>query len=58
MPKECSDRVIHSFLAQLESGVDLVLGLEQVTMVRLNPDGRVILMHSLLSIWVNVYSTQ
>ena len=50
--------MIHSFLAQLESGVDLVLGLEQVTMVRLNPDGRVILMHSLLSIWVNVYSTQ
>ena len=54
MPEERSVQVIHSFLAQLASGADLVPGLEQVTMVGLDPGGRVLLMHSLFSVWVNI----
>ena len=50
--------MIHSFLAQLALGEDLVPGLEQVTMVGLNPGVRVILLHSLFSFRVNVYLTQ
>ena len=51
-------RVTHSFLEKLLSGVVPVPGLERVTMVRLNPDGRVLLIFSLFSVRVNVYSTQ
>ena len=42
--------MIQSFLAQLALGVDLVPVLERVMMVGIDPDGRVILMHSLFSI--------
>ena len=38
-------RVIDSFLAELASGVVPVPGLELVTMVVLDLDGKVILMH-------------
>ena len=58
MPKVRFGRVIHSLLAELASEVDLFPGLERVTMVRLDPYGRVLLMHSLFSVRVNVYSTQ
>ena len=37
--------------------MNLVLGLERVTMVELNPDGRVLIMQSLFSVRVNVYLT-
>ena len=47
-PEKCLVRGIHSFLAQIVSGVDPVLGLEQVTVVGVDLDGRVHLMHSLL----------
>ena len=57
-PEVRSGRVIHSFLAKLASEVYLVPCLERVKMVRLNPDGRVLLMYSLFSVQVNVYSTQ
>ena len=52
--EERSVRVIHSFLAQLASGADLVPGLEQVTMVGIDPGGRVLLMHSIFSVRVNI----
>ena len=54
-PEERLGRAIHSFLAQLASGVDLIPGLERATMVRIDPDRRVLLLHSLLSVQVNVY---
>ena len=50
MPEERSIRLIHSVLAQLASGMDLVPGLERVTAVGINPDGKVLLMHSLFSV--------
>ena len=50
--------MIHYFLAELASEVDLVPGLERVTIVGIDPDGRVLLMKSLISVRVNVYSTQ
>ena len=46
--------MIHSFLAELASMVELVPGLDWVKMVGLDPDGRVILMHLLFSVRVNV----
>ena len=52
-----SIRGIHSFLAQLESGVDPVPGLERVTLVWVEPDRIVYLMHLLLSVWVDIYLT-
>ena len=58
MPEERLGRVINSFLVQLASGVDLVPSLERVTMVGLDPYERVLLLHSLFSVQVNVYSTQ
>ena len=47
-------QVIHSFLAELASEVDLVPGLERVTIAGLDPDGRVLLMHSILSLQGNI----
>ena len=51
-PEERSSQVIHSFQ------VDLVPSLERVMMIRLEPDGRVLLMQSLFSVQINVYSNQ
>ena len=56
--EECSGQVIHSFQAQIASGVDPVPGMERVTAVILGPDRRVLLIHSLFSVWVNVYLAQ
>ena len=53
-----SVRVIHYLLAELASGVAPIPSLERAKTVRLDPDGRVLLMHSLFSVQVNVYSTQ
>ena len=39
------------------SGVDPVPGLDQVTLVGVDLDGMVHFMHSLLSVWVKIYST-
>ena len=50
--------MVHSFLAELVLEVDLVSGLDKVTMVGLKTDRRVFLVHSLLSICDNFYSTQ
>ena len=57
-PEERSVQVIHSFLAQLVSGMDLVPSLDRVTMVRLYLDGKVLLLYSIFSIWVNIFYTQ
>ena len=57
-PEECSGQVIQSFLVQISSGVEPVPGLERVTVVGLDPDGRVLLMHSIFSVRFNVYLTQ
>ena len=57
-PAKRSGRGIHSFLAHLKSGVDPVPGLDRVTVVRVDPDRRVHLMHSLFSFRVELYSTQ
>ena len=56
--EERSGRGFHSFLAHLVLGEVPVLGLEQVTLFGVGPDGRVHLMHSLFSAWVNAYSTE
>ena len=57
-PEKGSGRGIHFFLGQLSPRVDPVPGLERVTVVGVDLDGRVHLMHLLLTVWVNVYSTQ
>ena len=41
---------IHSFLAQIELGVELFPGLERVTLFGVNPDGMVYILHSLFSV--------
>ena len=51
-----SGRGIHSFLAHLALGVDLITGLKGVNLVRFNPDGMVNLLHSLLSVRFDLYS--
>ena len=57
-PEERSDQVIHSLLAQLASGMDLIPVLERVKMAGLYPDRRVLLMHSFFSVRVNAYLDQ
>ena len=52
-----SDRDIQSYLVKLVLGVELIPGLELVTLVRVDLDRIVHLMHSLFSVWVNTYST-
>ena len=47
--------MIHYFLAQLASEVDPASGLDWVTLVVLDPDGRVLIMHFLFSVRFNVY---
>ena len=54
--KKRSGRGIHSFLAHLALGVDLITGLKGVNLVRFNPDGMVNLLHSLFSIRFDLYS--
>ena len=51
-----SGRGINSFLAQLASGVELIHGLERVTLVRVDLDGMVHLLHSPFYIQVDLYS--
>ena len=48
---------IHSFLAQLALVVDNIPGLDRVTLVVVEPDGMVNLLHSLFSIPVDLYSS-
>ena len=48
---------IHSFLAQLALVVDNIPGLDRVTLVVVDPDGMVNLLHSLFSIPVDLYSS-
>ena len=57
-PEKRLGQGIHSFLEQLSSGVYLVLDLERVMVVGVDPDERVYLMHSLFSVQVDVYFTQ
>ena len=49
---------MHSFLAQLVSGVDPFPGLERVVVVGGDPDGRVHLMHLILFVRVYLHLTQ
>ena len=53
-PDKCLGRGIISFLAQLELGVEPVPGLERVTLVGVDPDGKVHLMQLLFSVQANV----
>ena len=46
---------IQSFLAKLTLGVDLIPILERVTLVGINPDGMLHLIHLLFSVRVNLY---
>ena len=57
-PEKRLGRGIHYFLSQLASGVDPVPGLKRLTVVGVDPDRRVHLMHSLFSFWFNVYLNQ
>ena len=56
--EERSGRGLHSFLLHLALGEVPVPGLEKVTLVAVDKDGRVHLMHSLFSVCVDVYSTE
>ena len=56
-PEKRTGRVLHVFLLHLALGELPVPGLEKVTLVGVDEDGRVHLMHSLFSVRVNVYST-
>ena len=49
---------LHSLLAHGALGEVPVPGFEQVMLVGVNPDRRVHFMHSLFTVWVNVYSTE
>ena len=57
-PEERMGRGLHSFLSHLVLGEVMVPGLERVTLVGVEKDGRVHLMHSLFSVRVDVYSTE
>ena len=57
-PEERTGRVLHAFLSHLALGGVPVPGLEKVTLVGVDEDGRVHLMHSLFSVRVNVCSTE
>ena len=47
----------HYFLEQLVLVMYHIPGLERVTLVEVDPDGMVHLMHLLLSVWVDIYLT-
>ena len=57
-PEERTGRGLHAFLPHLALGEVPVPGLERVTLVGIDEDRRVHLMHSLFSVRVNVYSTE
>ena len=57
-PEERTGRLLHAFLLHLALGEVPVPGLEKVTLVGVDKDGRVHLMHSLFSVRVNVDSTE
>ena len=56
-PDKRSGRGIHSFLAQLESGVNQIHGLEWVSLIGVNQGGTVNPLQSLFSAPVHLYST-
>ena len=58
IPEERTSWGLHVFLSHLALGEVPVLGLEKVTLVGVDEDGRVHLMHLLFSVRVNVYSTE
>ena len=56
--EERTCRGLHAFLLHLVLGKVPVSGLERVTLVGIDEDGMVHLMHSLFSVRVNIYSTE
>ena len=52
-----SGREVHSLLDHLASGVDPVLGFEQVDLLQVDPDGTIHLLHPMFSVPVDPYST-
>ena len=58
MPEERRGRGLHASLSHIVLGEVPVPGLECVTLISVNKDGRVHLMQSLFSICVDVYSTE
>ena len=52
-----SGRGVHSFLAHIASGVDMVPGFEGVAILQVDLDGTVHLMHLLFSVPVGMYYT-
>ena len=57
-PEERTGREMHAFLLHLALGEVPVHGRERVTLVGVDEDGRVHLIHALFSFRVNVYSTE
>ena len=57
-PEEHWGRGLHSFLAHFALGEVPVPGLERITLVGVEPDGQMHLMHSLFSVRVDVYSME
>ena len=53
-PEECTGRGLHAFLSYLALGEVPVPGLERVTLIGIDADGRVHLMQSLFSVRVDV----
>ena len=56
--EECTGWGLNAFLSLLALGEVPVPGLDKVTLVGVDEDGRVHLMHSLFSLHVNVYSIE
>ena len=54
--EECTGRGLHSFLSHIALGEVPVPGLERVTLVGVDNDGRLHLMHSLFSVRADFYS--
>ena len=57
-PEERTGRGLHAFLLYLAFGEVTVSGLEKITLVGVDKDGRVYLMHLLFSVRVNIYLTE
>ena len=52
-----SRRPLHAFLSHLASWPDSVPGIEQLTLLGVDQDGKVHLMHMLFSVLVGLYSS-
>ena len=57
-PEECTGRGMHFFLSHIALGEVPVPSLERVSLIGVDADGRVHLMHSFLSVRIDFYYTE